>query len=62
MILSQDNYLLFRKAMADNLLKLVKSHKKSCDGDCDIQLFFLFEVYKELKGGKVGKNDFAYFM
>ena len=61
-ILSEDNYVMFRKAMADNLLKLVKEHKKNCNSECDIQLFFLSDVYKELKGCKLTKNELKEFL
>jgi hypothetical protein len=62
-ILYEAKYYEYRKAMAKNLLRLVKHHKKTCDGeDCNISLLLIADIYKEIIGRELTKKEFGMFM
>lgn len=48
---------------AQNILNLVKHHKRTCDGEkCDINTFLLLEVFERFLGRKATKKEFSVFM
>jgi hypothetical protein len=40
----------FVDLQADSLLQLAKEHKKNCSPPCQVSLFTLFLLYRQLKG------------
>ena len=60
-ILNQQDYLEYREAMAVNLLRLVKHHKKTCDRNCNILLSLMGDLYSELKQKKLTKKEMEVF-
>jgi len=57
----RENNQSFQKLQTDSLLALVKEHKATCKGDCDISLFALFLVYRNLMG-EGGVKEFEQFL
>jgi hypothetical protein len=47
---------------AQNILNLVKDHKKHCNGDCGISLFLLLEDFERHIGRKATSEEFKNFI
>lgn len=58
MILDQQNYLDYRKAMGNNLFNIVVEHKKNCKFEnCNVSLYLLADLYCELIGRDLTKGE-----
>ena len=58
-----DNFLLYRRYQAENLLALVKAHKKSCEGEeCTISLYALKDAFEFYKCEKITKKELKNFL
>ena len=61
-MLNQENYLGYRKAMAQNLFALVIHHKKNCKSEnCGVTLSLLADLYSELIGRELTKGERGVF-
>lgn len=61
-ILSQGEYYRYRENMAKNLLGVSIEHKKKCEGNCNISLLALRDIYIELVGRKLTAKENGVFL
>ena len=62
-ILDQQNYMEYRKVMAQNLFSIVTIHKRNCNSEnCPIALCVLADLYSELIGRKLTKGEQKVFL
>jgi len=55
-------YIEDKKAIANNLLRLVKDHKVKCNGSCSISLYMVGRAYSLILNRKLTEEEFKIFM
>lgn len=51
----------WKQFQADSLLKIVKHHRANCNGDCDLSLYPLRHIYKDLVGRELKREEEVFF-
>lgn len=47
---------------ARNILDMARFHKKHCDGDCGISVFYLLEDFERHMGRKATQEEIGFFL